>query len=57
MQSMVHGFSTAIWWSFGILVAASAIAFVLINTGHQGGSPTGAGAKDEDANHIPVLAH
>ncbi|MFI6446662.1 MFS transporter [Kitasatospora sp. NPDC050543] len=57
LESMVHGFSTAIWWSFGILVAAAAIAFTLINTGHQGGAPAGEGAQDADSNAVPVLVH
>ena len=29
----------AIWWAVGILVAAAAIAFTLINTGRPGGGP------------------
>ncbi|MFC9331632.1 MFS transporter [Kitasatospora sp. NPDC057015] len=57
LESMVHGFSTAIWWSFGILVLAGLIAFTFINTGHQGGAPTGEGASDADLNAVPVLAH
>jgi len=54
-QTMVHSFSTAIWWSFGILVLASAIAGVLINTGHQGGQTAAEGAAEDNA--VPVLVH
>ncbi|GAA2152315.1 MFS transporter [Kitasatospora kazusensis] len=57
LQAMVHSFSTAITWSFGILVLASVIAAVLINTGHQGAQgATGADGAQEDAP-IPVMAH
>ncbi|GAA0697716.1 MFS transporter [Kitasatospora atroaurantiaca] len=54
-QTMVHSFSTAIWWSFGILVLASAIAGILINTGHQGGHTVAEGATEDNA--VPVLVH
>lgn len=37
LQSMVHGYTAAIWWAVGILVLAAAIAFVSVTTGHQGG--------------------
>lgn len=55
LEAMVHSFSTAIWWAFGILVLASAIAAVLINTGHQGARPAVDGAAEETA--VPVLVH
>lgn len=63
-QAMVEGYSSAIWWAVGILVASSAIALTLINTGRPGsGAPVasgpGAGA-DGDADievPIPVIAH
>lgn len=54
-QGMVHGFSTAIWWSFGILVAAAAIAFTLINAGRPDQAATGSGAVE--SNEVPVLVH
>ncbi|MFJ9691643.1 MFS transporter [Kitasatospora sp. NPDC101183] len=56
LQGMVHGFTTAIWVSFGILVTAAAIAFTLINAGRPGattGAGSGAAARDE----VPVMAH
>ncbi|MGW4893244.1 MFS transporter [Kitasatospora sp. NPDC004240] len=58
-QGMVHGYSTAIWWSFGILLAAAAIAFTLINTGRPGGAGTVAGsaAGAGEAEKVPVMAH
>ncbi len=55
-QTMVHSFSTAITWSFGILVLAAIIAGVLINAGHQGTQPV-AGKDGELADAIPVMAH
>ncbi|MFJ9620719.1 MFS transporter [Streptomyces sp. NPDC101181] len=73
LQAMVSGFSAAIWWAVGILVAASAIAAVLINTGRpgtgaggtSGGKAEGAANADgtgnadgaEDEFRIPVIAH
>ncbi|MFD9881599.1 MFS transporter [Streptomyces alboflavus] len=58
-QSMVEGYTSAIWWAVGILVAASAIAFVLVNTGADDGSSAVSGDGDgvEDAVKIPVVAH
>ncbi|MFE0376409.1 MFS transporter [Streptomyces inhibens] len=68
LQSMVHGYSTAIWWAVGILALAGVIAFTFINTGRPGaGSPVassddGAGAavgasEDGDEVQIPVMVH
>ncbi|MFE6158598.1 MFS transporter [Streptomyces sp. NPDC056486] len=60
-EAMVEGYTSAIWWAVGILVAASAIAFALINTGAQGGAPAASGDTDgaavEDEVRIPVVAH
>lgn len=58
LQSLVHGYTTAIWWAVGILVVAAAIAVTFVNAGRQDGGPTATGSKDgaaEDA--IPVMAH
>ncbi|MFI6639376.1 MFS transporter [Streptomyces sp. NPDC050504] len=55
-ESMVSGYSAAIWWAVGILVAAAAIAATFINAGkpdlHEKG---GDGAEDE--LKVPVIAH
>ncbi len=60
-QSMVHGYSIAIWWAVGILVVASAIALTLINTGGQNGGPVasggGAAEGEEYELPVPVVAH
>ncbi|MCX5406659.1 MFS transporter [Streptomyces sp. NBC_00335] len=55
-QAMVEGYSSAIWWAVGILVASSLIALTLITTGKPGaGAPV---AEGEDADmKIPVIAH
>ncbi|MEU8517215.1 MFS transporter [Kitasatospora sp. NPDC048722] len=55
-QGMVHGFSTAIWVSFGILVAASAVAFTFVNAGRPGAA-SGSAAGAEEVVEVPVLAH
>lgn len=67
LQSMVHGFTGAIWWAVGILVVASAIAVTFINAGRPSsittsggtGSGSGSGSADgvEDEFKIPVVAH
>ncbi|MCP3820349.1 MFS transporter [Streptomyces sp. A3M-1-3] len=62
LQAMVHGYANAIWWAVGILAAAAAIAFTLINTGRPGGvEGTGAGTAPADGAEeeirIPVVAH
>ncbi|WP_326650570.1 MULTISPECIES: MFS transporter [unclassified Streptomyces] len=58
-QAMVHGYSNAIWWAVGILAAASAIAFTMINTGRPGAGSVTAASGDgvEDEIKIPVVAH
>ncbi|MFG2405407.1 MFS transporter [Streptomyces brevispora] len=63
LQSMVHGFTGAIWWAVGILVVASAIAVTFINAGRpssittSGGSGSGSADGAEDELKIPVVAH
>lgn len=63
LQSMVHGFTGAIWWAVGILVVASAIAVTFINAGRptattvSGGSGSGDADGVEDAFKVPVVAH
>ncbi|WP_087927689.1 MFS transporter [Streptomyces albireticuli] len=59
LQSMVHGYSTAIWWAVGILALSALIAFVAINTGHQGGHTvaSGDGEGAEAADSVPVMVH
>ncbi|MET9290389.1 MFS transporter [Streptomyces sp. NPDC003077] len=61
LQSLVHGYTTAIWWAVGILLLSALIAFTFITTGHQGGGRTAASSGDgEDAAEeikVPVMAH
>ncbi|MGW8889494.1 MFS transporter [Streptomyces sp. NPDC055749] len=60
-QAMVAGYTSAIWWAVGILVAASLIAAWLINTGRPGagtgGPVTGSADGAQDVVKIPVVAH
>ncbi|MFD7837127.1 MFS transporter [Streptomyces sp. NPDC059761] len=59
-QAMVEGYSSAIWWAVGILVASSTIALTLITTGRPGaGGPvaSGDGAGADADVKIPVIAH
>ncbi|MFB7447314.1 MFS transporter [Streptomyces sp. NPDC056194] len=57
-QSMVEGYTAAIWWAVGILVVSATIAFVFINTGKPGGGAVaGSGADAEDEVKVPVIAH
>ncbi|MFJ3926095.1 MFS transporter [Streptomyces sp. NPDC090022] len=57
-EAMVHGYSSAIWWAVGILVASSAIALALINTGRPsaGGAVAAGSGQDADVK-VPVIAH
>jgi EmrB/QacA subfamily drug resistance transporter len=60
LEGMVHGYTSAIWFAVGILVAAAAIAVALINAGRPNmgpiaGSGSGDGVEDEIA--VPVVAH
>ncbi|WP_393058738.1 MFS transporter [Streptomyces sp. LN549] len=62
LQSMVHGFTGAIWWAVGILVVAAAIAGTFINAGRPTSTPAtsgGTGSADavEDEFKVPVVAH
>ncbi|MFM9448756.1 MFS transporter [Streptomyces acidiscabies] len=56
LEGMVHGYTSAIWFAVGILVAASVIAFTLINAGRPN---LGRGAEEgaDDEVKIPVVAH
>ncbi|MFD8411766.1 MFS transporter [Streptomyces sp. NPDC059650] len=59
-QAMVEGYSTAIWWAVGILLASAAAVAVLVNTGRPGaGGPvaSGSGAGAEAEVKVPVIAH
>ncbi|MFF9486926.1 MFS transporter [Streptomyces sp. NPDC014676] len=59
LQGQVQGYTSAIWFAVGILVAAAAIALVLINAGKPGGTAV-AGSADEtvgDEMAVPVAMH
>ncbi|GAA4687797.1 MFS transporter [Streptomyces chumphonensis] len=58
MLAVVHGYTTAIWWAFGILVLAATLAFTLVNAKGQRGGPVTGGPKGAgEAEPVPVLAH
>lgn len=59
LQGQVQGYTSAIWFAVGILVAAAAIAAVLINAGRPGGTAV-AGSSDETVGSepaVPVAVH
>ncbi|MFI9203495.1 MFS transporter [Streptomyces sp. NPDC053048] len=56
-QSMVHGYSTAVWWAAGILTLSALVAVVFINAGHQGGAVAGSGDGEAAEDAVPVMAH
>ncbi|MEU1080433.1 MFS transporter [Streptomyces sp. NPDC005908] len=59
LQGQVQGYTSAIWFAVGILVAAAAIALTLINAGRPGGTAV-AGSSDasvEDEVAVPVAMH
>ncbi|NEC86365.1 MFS transporter [Streptomyces sp. SID12501] len=56
LEAMVEGYTSAIWFAVGILVAASAIAFTFITAGAPDmSSVSGEGAEEE--LKVPVVAH
>ncbi|WP_035841267.1 MFS transporter [Kitasatospora azatica] len=55
-QAQVHGFTTAIWWSFGFLLLASALSAILLNGGGAQNVQVAAGSEGEIAD-VPVMAH
>ncbi|GAB2835596.1 MFS transporter [Streptomyces daliensis] len=69
LQSMVHGYSSAIWWAVGILLTSAVIAVTLVTTrGGQGGSAAATDGSDDaalgddsadevEAQRIPVMVH
>ncbi|MFF5042144.1 MFS transporter [Streptomyces nigra] len=57
-QGLVQGYTAAIWFAVGILVAAALIALTLINAGRPGG--TAVASSEEGAEEelpVPVVAH
>ncbi|WP_416961462.1 MFS transporter [Streptomyces sp. Agncl-13] len=58
LQGQVHGYTNAIWFAVGMLVAAAVIVGVLVNAGKQGSDPAAVSGDDiEDEFKIPVVAH
>ncbi|MFF8611497.1 MFS transporter [Streptomyces sp. NPDC015350] len=63
LQSMVHGFTGAIWWAVGILLVAATIAVTFVNAGRPTAAPVSGGAGSGDADgaedelRMPVVAH
>ncbi len=59
LEGMVEGYTSAIWFAVGILVAAAAIAFTLVNAGKPDmGAGAVAGSGDQEAEGaVPVMAH
>lgn len=62
LESMVHGYTSAVWFAVGILVVAAVIALTLVNAGRPGGtkvngSGDGSGAGAEDETAVPVIVH
>ncbi|NUP14998.1 MAG: MFS transporter [Streptomyces sp.] len=58
LEGMVQGYTSAIWFAVGILVAAAAIALTFVNAGRPGGTTVASseeGAPEELA--VPVVAH
>lgn len=59
LESMVHGYSVAIWWAVAILVLSAIIAMVFVNAGRPDMNQTVAGSGDGEAQDVPVpvMAH
>jgi EmrB/QacA subfamily drug resistance transporter len=61
LESMVHGYTTAIWWAVGVLVLAAVLAAVFVSAERQDGRHPGEGAGGEGAGEadasVPAMAH
>ncbi|MFJ5780440.1 MFS transporter, partial [Streptomyces sp. NPDC093094] len=57
LEGMVEGYTSAIWFAVGILVAAAVIALTLVNAGRPGGTTVASGDGAQDEAQIPVIAH
>ncbi|CAL9542693.1 MFS transporter [Streptomyces sp. NPDC090994] len=58
LQGQVQGYTSAIWFAVGILVAAGVIALTFVNAGRPGGGAVAAsGEGAEDELPVPVIAH
>ncbi|CAK7287934.1 MFS transporter [Streptomyces misionensis] len=57
LQSMVHGYTSAIALAVGILGVASLIAFTFVNAGRPGSVTVASGTGAEDEVPVPVVAH
>jgi EmrB/QacA subfamily drug resistance transporter len=57
LESMVHGYTQATWWAFGILLFSAVTAFVLVNSrGHEDAHHAGDGTSLSD-EPVPVMVH
>ncbi|MEY9872608.1 EmrB/QacA subfamily drug resistance transporter [Streptacidiphilus sp. MAP12-33] len=52
----VHGYDVAIWWAVGIMLAASALVFILVNAGRPDQHVVAGSGADQDAS-VPVVMH
>lgn len=57
-QSLVYGYTQAIWWAFGAMAAAALIALVLVREGGSGSLPVVSSAGDAETEApLPTIAH
>ncbi|MFD3590384.1 MFS transporter [Streptomyces sp. NPDC058683] len=54
LQSLVHGYTTAIWWAVGILIVAAAVAIIFVNAQRQAYGPDGEGTEKDS---VPIMTH
>lgn len=52
----VHGYDVAIWWAVGIMLAASALVFILVNAGRPDHHVVAGAGAEQDAS-VPVVMH
>ncbi|MFG2554080.1 MFS transporter [Streptomyces sp. NPDC048581] len=58
LEGMVQGYTSAIWFAVGILVAAAAIALTFVNAGRPDGTAVASSEEGaEDEVRVPVVAH
>ncbi|WP_394813212.1 MFS transporter [Streptomyces johnsoniae] len=57
LESMVHGYTTAIWWAFFIVLGSAVVSALLINSKGSGHGTDASGEGSDEGAPIPVMVH
>ncbi len=56
-NSMVHGYTTAIWWAFFIVLGSAVVSALLINSKGSGHGTAASGEGSDEGAPVPVMVH